>query len=332
MKQLYLYCLLFTLACGSAFGQDNGAVDQLEFDKKTKKKEAADAAAKADSARKWHFGIISAATFNQSFQSNWSAGGNNAISLMGVLGLFVNYQNPKHYWFNLLDASYGLTKVDTLPFRKSQDYFEFNTKYGYRFAKQFSLTAFGEFVTQFAYNYDYKATPRPSRKDRISSIFAPAFLMQGIGLSYDHPKNIVSVRLAPLTAREVIVADPLVNEVNFGLDTGQVIKFQFGGSLRVNYIQEFWKKRITLESRLNIFQDYLKPAYGPYVNWRSKLDIKVLKVLSINLLLHIIYDPNTLFTKKTVTLPDGTVKVTEQDRRLQFLQVLGIGLGYTFVK
>jgi hypothetical protein len=225
-----------------------------------------------------------------------------------------------------------MTKLDTFPLRKSQDYFEFNTKYGYKLGKGFSFTAFGEFITQFAYGYDFAKNPRPSARDRVSSIFAPAFVMEGIGISYNDPKNLVSVRLAPLTGRQVVVLDPTVPETIYGVDSGAVVRNELGGSLRVNYLQDFWKKRITLESRLNVFYDYLKGQNGPYVNWRTKLDFKVLKVLSLNVLVHLVYDPNTLFTKSTRTEPDGTITVTARERRLQFLQMLGVGIGYTLVK
>lgn len=304
--------------------QDDETDKKLDYNQKTDSQPAADAlkAKQADSARTWTAGFLGSLTFNQQALSNWAAGGDGSLSLNATAGAFLNFEKNKHYWFNLLDASYGITKVNDLPIRKTQDYWEFNTKYGYRFAQHWSFTAFGELISQFAYGYDYKADPEATR--RTSSLMSPAFANQGLGITYEQPDWGLSARLSPITAREIIVLDDAVNEVAYGIDTLGTVKLQLGASLRINYKKTFFKSQnTTLESRLLVFSDYLNQPEKLVVNWRNKVDFKITTILTVSLILHLIYDPSIVFPavvdgNGTVTKPAGT--------RLQVLQSLGVGL------
>jgi hypothetical protein len=91
-------------------------------------------------------------------------------------------------------------------------------------------------------------------------------------------------------------------------------------------------KNLNVESRLFAFLDYLRAPDQVLVNWRNKFDYKLAKVFTISLLFHLIYDPNVQFPGETRLEPDGTTTVLTTEPRLQWLQMLGIGLGYNFRK
>lgn len=309
--------------------------DRLDYNKKTKKDNIASELDKleADTTKPWKLGIVTSINYSQTAMSNWAAGGQESITLAGNAGLFANYSKKRNYWFNLFDASYGLVKISDLPMRKSQDYWEFNTKYGYRFKKHWSATVFAEAISQFASGYDY-ATDTFGRVP-ISKPFAPGYLNQGVGITYEHNKIGISARFAPITAREILVLDETINETLYGVDPGKTVQFQLGASLRINYFKELAPKNKyinpILESRLFVFYDYLKTEKNPLINWRTKFDMKVFKVLSVGVLVHLIYDPTVLF-KELEQVNENGVTVTREveKKKVQLLQMLGIGIGYNF--
>jgi hypothetical protein len=282
-----------------------------------------------DTVRPFHWGMVSSVTFNQTALGNWAAGGQNNLTLGGVLGVYAHYETPRHYWVSLFDGSYSLTKIEDLPLRKIQDYWEFNTKYGYKFRPTLSVTGFVEAISQFSNGYDLATDPEQTR--RTSTLFAPGFFNQGLGLTYSNTKAGFVARFAPLTARQIFVLADDVNEVAYGLDSGATVRMQLGASLRLGYTKEI-VKNLNVESRLFAFLDYLRDPDQVLVNWRNKFDYKLARVFTISLLVHLIYDPNVQFPKETRLEPDGTTTVLSTEPRLQWLQMLGIGLGYNFRK
>lgn len=283
-----------------------------------------------DSGITWKYGLISGVTINQSAVENWSAGGQNAFSLNATMGLFADFAPKKHSWRTLVDGSYGLTRIENQPMRKSQDYVEINSKYGFEFKPNWVLSLFVEGISQFAPGYNYAADP--DGLVPVSRFLAPGFFNQGIGVTYDWKKAGLSARIAPLTARQIVVLHPDIDETAYGIDSGRTVKSEFGGSLRVNFFKQITKNKnfnLGMESRLFVFFNYLQDQGTPFVNWRTKLDAKFFKVLTIALLFHLMYDPALRFPDKTNPL---TSEVLTTKRSAQWLQTLGVGLGYTLVK
>ncbi|MBX3101562.1 MAG: DUF3078 domain-containing protein [Bacteroidetes bacterium] len=318
---LFIVCLVLTALQVQA--QDESNLEKIEFDKKNKNKAAVELV--ADTLEGWHLGAITSINFSQSSHSNWQAGAQNALNLNAVTGLIANWEKGRHYWFSLLDASYGLTKIEESPVRKATDYWELNTKYGYRFHEKWSFTVFAEGISQFTPGFNYVEDPEGLRY--TSNFFAPANLNQGVGLSYDHKKAGLSARIAPLTAREVVVLDKGVDETAYGLDSGAVARVELGASMRVNF-QKQLGKNLNVESRLLVFSNYLENPQNLYINWRNKVDLKVTKIISVNFLLHLIYDPNVDFILETETTPEGLKVPKRVGPALQYLQNLGVGISF----
>jgi hypothetical protein len=319
---LFLSFLYFSMI---AFAQDEEAIKRLEGKAKVDKGAVKDDANKleADTTHAWKWGVVSSLNFSQTQLDNWVAGGDNNMTLNAVLGAFAGYTKDKHLLFFMLDGSYGLNRVRDLPVRKVQDYLEFNSKYAYRFSGKWSFTGFGEAISQFTNGFIYTDTS----KTKNTSFFAPAYLMEGLGVAYEDPENGLSARFAPLTARQIVVLDSDVDETAFGVDAGKKVKSQVGASLRIGYNKIFWEKRASFESRLLMFSDYQNNPQNLVVNWRNKIDVKLWKALSMNFLLHMIYDPNVKFAETRTT--NGVTEVVNIPK-LQLLQIFGVGLGYKF--
>jgi len=323
-KSILLLSLVFA-SVTSSFAQDEEAIKRLEGKANVTKGAVKDDVNKLESAttHAWKWGVVASANFAQSKLDNWVAGGDNNMTLTSVLGAFAGYTKDKHLLFFLLDGSYGLNKVRDLPTRKVQDYLEFNSKYAYRYSGKWSFTVFAEGISQFTNGYIYT----DSSKTKNTSFFAPATLMEGLGVAYEDPENGLSARFAPLTSRQIVVLDKDVDETTFGIAAGKNVKSQIGASLRIGYNKIFWEKRASFESRLLMFSDYQNNPQNLVVNWRNKIDVKLYKALSINFLFHMIYDPNVLFAETRTT--NGVEEVVNIPK-LQLMQVFGVGLGYKF--
>jgi hypothetical protein len=82
--------------------------------------------------------------------TNWSAGGNNSISLGGLVNVFAKYKKGKVTWDNNLELGYGVIKQgDNKKWWKNDDKIQFSSKFGRQIKKSWYATALGDFRTQF---------------------------------------------------------------------------------------------------------------------------------------------------------------------------------------
>ncbi len=63
-----------------------------------------------DTIQGWKTGGLMSVTLAQTSLTNWAAGGQNSVSVNGILSLFANYRKDKSVWNNSLDIGYGLLK------------------------------------------------------------------------------------------------------------------------------------------------------------------------------------------------------------------------------
>ena len=81
-------------------------------------------------------------TLAQTSLTNWAAGGQNSVSVNGILSLFANYKEDRSVWNNSLDIGYGLLKQgEDEAFRKTDDKIDFLSKYGQEAFKPFYYAA-----------------------------------------------------------------------------------------------------------------------------------------------------------------------------------------------
>jgi len=261
--------------------------------------------AKEDTTKGWkHFGISSLA-FGQTSLTNWVAGGNNTVSGDFVFNASMNYLNDKVFWDNNLSLEYGLVYSSVTDWMKAADKLNLTSISGRKISKSWSVSALMNFYTQFTNGYNY-----PDKAHYISTLMAPGYLDVALGFSYK-PNKKYSVFLSPISERAIFVLnDSLSNSGAFGVVPGKKTKFETGAYLLANTSQTLFTN-LNLISTVDLFTPYTKDFGNINVNWNLLLSYKINKLLTTNL--------NT------------TLRYYEKEiQKVQFKEILGLGLTYTF--
>ena len=106
---------------------------------------------------------------------------------------------------------------------------------------------------------------------------------------------------------------------------GENTRTEFGGYIRAYYKKEI-VKNINVNSKLELYANYLDSPLFVDVNWEMLVAFKVNKFISASLSTQLIYDHDILINKDTNG--DGNTDISEP--AIQFKEVFGIGLAYTF--
>ncbi|WP_258099292.1 DUF3078 domain-containing protein [Marinoscillum pacificum] len=268
----------------------------------------------------WTSGGFVALTFsNVTLSDSWSAGGAENMSINGATGLFANYAKARTTWESSLDLGYGMINQDNQGFEKSDDKINLVTKYGYQIKEgnsQWYFSGLLDFRTQFAEGTVIAADGVSD--STISNFMAPGYLTVGLGIDYK-PNKVISFNYIPLTGKFTFVNDQaLADKGAYGVDPGKKSRAELGSFLRIKYKDEVITN-VNLESRLELFTNYIESFGTIDVNWQNTIVMKVNKVLSANLFTHLLYDKDI----KTETENGPEAKV-------QFKSVFGAGLAYNF--
>lgn len=293
---------------------------------------SANAQTPVDSTKAWHTGGFISINFSQVSFTNWAAGGQNSIAGSGIISLFAHYKKDKTTWDNSLDVAYGMLQQGTAKLLKSDDRIELNSKYGHYAFKHWYYSALLNFQTQMAPGFNY-----PNDSTVISKFLAPAYLVASLGMDYK-PCDYFSLFLGPLTGRVVVVNDQtLADQGAYGVDKaiyntttgalithGKLTEEEFGGYLRAVFKKDIFTN-VNLQSKLELFSNYLKNPQNIVVNWENLLMLKVNKYIVANVSTQLIYDDN-------INIPqyNSAGVVTGSGPRVQFKEVLGVGLSYKF--
>ncbi|GAA4431973.1 DUF3078 domain-containing protein [Pontibacter saemangeumensis] len=286
----------------------------------------------ADTTNIWDFGGTGTLNFSQVSLTNWAAGGQNSLSVLGIANMFANYEQGKNTWNNSLDFTYGLVKLEGRRMQKSDDKLELNLKYGYRATAHWFYTAQVNLKTQLTPTYT------ASRDTLISDFFAPAYILTSLGMDYK-PNEKLSVFLSPFTGKFTVVKSQfLADQGAFGVapagkdvegdpvpGTGEHFRKEFGGYVNVRYKNEI-VQNVTLQSKLDLFTNYLRNPQNVDVAWENLVNFQVNKYISASLFAHLIYDDDI----KVAVDRNDDGSTDGRGPRMQLKQTLGIGLSYNF--
>lgn len=168
------------------------------------------------------------------------------------------------------------------------------------------------------YNY-------PNTDEYISKFLAPGYLLGAIGMDYK-PSDIFTAFISPITGKVTIVNDTtLANKGAFGVEPGEKTRSEFGGYARFFITYEVMKN-VTLQSKLDLFSNYLDKPQNIDVNWETLISMKINKYISATIMTHLIYDADVDIVIKEATANDPAVV----GPRVQFKEVLGVGFSYKF--
>jgi hypothetical protein len=282
----------------------------------------------ADSIQGWKKGGVFSLNLAQTSLTNWAAGGENSFAINGLLSVFAYYKMNKSIWVNSLDLGYGTLKQGGSGYQKTDDKFDFLSKYGYEAFKNFYYAALLNFKTQMAPGYKY-----PDVTNKISDIFSPAYLLLALGLDYK-PNDHFSAFIAPATGKITFVNNQKLSDAGaFGVTPGKKSLSEFGGYLRAIYTKNDFKnellKNVTFTSKVDLFTDYAHKPQNIVVNWETLIAFKVNKFLSANINTQLVYDDK-------IKVPadrngNGIIETGESIGSLiQFKEILGVGFSYNF--
>lgn len=336
MKKI-LYALLVAFISTSAFAQDEAQI----YSK--------------DSV--WSMGGFASFQTNQVALVNWAGGGENSISGTALGQVWFRMNKKGWKWFNRLDMGYGLTWTRTFGFTKNEDKIDFLSRVTRPIAKSkvFSYMFEANFKTQFAPGYAL-----PDDSTVISRAMAPGYLLLTLGVEYQ-PAKWINFYLSPATGKFTFVTDQTLADAGaFGVDaavydetTGALVtpggnlNAEFGAYFKMG-INKTIMKNVTLTTDLNLFNNYTDKDVDNRknidVDWQTSINMKVNKWLTVSLFTHLIYDNDIRLAITELNgdpvydaRPDGSLYLDENGDpiqkfgpRVQFKEVLGVGLSYKF--
>lgn len=273
----------------------------------------------------WKKGGFLALNFNQVSLTNWAAGGESALSSTILGNAFIKYRKNDAYFESVLDAGFGFITTPTQPLRKNEDKIELNAKYGKKAKGNFYYAGMLNFRTQFAPGFNF-----PNDTTVISRFLAPGFLSLALGMDYK-PNDWFSMFISPATGRATFVMDTALSNLGqFGVTPGSNVRFEFGAYIRAR-LQKDLVKNVSVVSNLQLFNNYSDAIQAQRanidVNWENLILIKANKWLTTSIFTNLIYDHDVQIpVKRTV----NEVEVIGSGPRLQFKEVLGIGLSVKF--
>lgn len=333
---------LFLLVLVSfAYGQTNDSlkkesdsiqviIDKLQVSKDSVK-------AKADTVRNWKKGTSLALNFSQSSFTNWAAGGENALSVTVLTNFFANYKKGDWSWDNNLDLAYGLLKSGKSPFRKNEDKIDLTTKAGRKAIGWWHYSLMVNFKSQFDLGYNY-----PNDSVVVSHFMAPGYVVAALGMDYKKPDGTLSIMISPLTSKTTIVNNQRLADAGaYGLDGAGydtvsgvyvmvshagLVRSEFGGYFKLSFKDEILKN-VNYTTNLELFTNYLQNPQNIDVLWENIITFKVNKFITSSITTNLIYDHDI---PVPVERNVNGVMVPGTGPRLQFKEVLAIGLAYKF--
>ncbi len=279
-----------------------------------------------------HLGV----SFNEAAFVNWNAGGNNSITGLANLKVERNYKFRYIQWDNYLELKYGLNAQEDRKLRKSGDEIRMSSTFGYRkdTITNWYYSVKANVRTQFSNGYKY-----PDRTTPISRFMAPGYFFFGAGNSYITPDQKFNLYTSPVTLKATYVLDQrLADNGAFGVKkaitdaNGEIITpgetvFVELGLLITNTWQTNVAKNVKMKHRVSLYTDYLSSFGNVDVDWELNFHLTVNKYIKANIGTHIIYDDDILFDE----IKDANGLVIDSGvPRIQFKQILGVGILYDF--
>ena len=281
-----------------------------------------EAAPQEEAPKAWKFSGVSGLNLAQTSLTNWAAGGENSVAWNLYLNASANYKKGAWSWDNALVTDFGKTFTSTNKWLKSVDKLNLSTKVGRFVSKHWSISALGDFLSQFDRGFDASTNPNiAGNKDKyISTIFAPGYLTLAIGADYK-PNDDFSLMLSPATGKMTFVFDKKLSDAGaFGVTPGKKVLAELGALAVANYKRKL-AENINLVTKLTLFTSYDKNFGNIDVNWDMMIAFKINKFLSTTLTTNLVYDDN-IKTRDD----QGNIR----GAKVQFREVLGLGLAYNF--
>ena len=276
---------------------------------------------------KWKKGGNVSFNFSQTSLSNWAAGGENSLSLGSSANLYANYKKDKMIWENYAFMAYGIVKTGERKAVKNSDQLNIGSRVGYQMAKNWYYTAAMLGKTQFAPGYSYSATDTT----KISDFLAPAYLFLSLGLDYK-PSSRLSISFSPAMGkatfvnsnnRNVLLAAGISQDM---IDKGEKARYEFGGGIVFNLNGDYFSKKVTYSSQLELFSNYFDEPQNIDVVWDFQFRVALTRFISAGVRINMMYYDH----QKTLTKNLSTGEMEPHGAKLQVKEYFEIGLLFAF--
>lgn len=229
---------------------------------------------------KWIPQAVAGLNISQIALSNWTQGGEDALTWTVVGNGGLKYQTEVWNFNNDLKVAYGRTKLGTQEFRTNDNEFYLESvlsrNIGWAVAPYISNTV----RTAIAAGYDYDTEP----KTEIANFFDPGYLTQSIGFIYDKTEGFTT-RLG-LAVQEVITnkfrhySDPADSIKKFKVETGIE---------SVSTAEYTMMENVLLKSKLRLFSRF--ESFDIWdVRWDNAIVMQVNDYLNVNFTVLLIYE------------------------------------------
>ncbi|MDR0830303.1 MAG: DUF3078 domain-containing protein [Prevotellaceae bacterium] len=275
---------------------------------------------KLDSAKYWHINGMIGLNTSATFLSNWAAGGNNVATMVAAGNIRIIYQKNKFAWETFFDTDFGYSYMDIKynQWRKSNDKINLSSKAGYSITKTLYLTALGSFRTQYSNGFEY--FDDHDSTNLISRVMSPSYTDLSVGLDYK-PTSYFSLYYSPAAARLTTVLDTNLRAKYYGTIASLSKPFKFEGGMAAKAALNWQYKTLKIVSALTLFTPYNESFGNIDVDWDLSISYQFLKVLNVSL-------GTTMKYYDAILIPDK--EGNNPTQRIQFKNVIGIGIGYTF--
>ncbi len=252
--------------------------------------------------------------------TNWTGGGQDAISVALNCLASYDYTDSVFFWDNEVQLGYGLVKQGKLAIQKSDDRIIVSSRASHKTADWYRFTGFVDLRSQFVDGFNYGALDTAGNPTLISSFFAPAFLTAALGAEL-RPVSQVKILAAPLSSRSTFVSDDRIIAAGvasgsgaFGLAPGERSRTSLGAVLNASIDWEMFTN-VTLRTRFNGFMPYESPDLW-VVTLENAVMMKVNSWLNISWLSDVFYDDRI-----PVLRTDGTTGPSTQLRNQLIVNV-----------
>lgn len=254
---------------------------------------------------------------NQVSLTNWNAGGQNSLSAVSGFEYGIGRKTETSTWDNTLRLAYGVQKLGDGKIQKIDDQIDILSQYSQDLKGNWKYSGLLNFKTQFTDGFNY-----PDDSTVISTAMAPGYLIASAGFEYKLGKKFRAL-ISPVTGKATFVLDDTLSANGaFGVDTGSTLRVELGAFIKAS-CQLPIMENVMLKSRADLFSNYLENPQNIDVNWETSVDMKVNSFLTVSVSTHLIYDHD-------IQIAYDDEDPTKTGPRVQFKEVLGVGLLYKF--
>lgn len=244
----------------------------------------------------------------QAANKNWQGGGQNSFSVLFKFGAYLNYNHNRISFENYLKYNLGMVLYEGTSPRKSDDYFEFNTKLGYKTKSgHWYYTLQLNMQTQLFNSYKYNG----DEAKLVANFMSPTYIVPSAGLNYK-PHNRLSLLLAPASGKMTYIRDiDKIPPGNYGLKEGKHIKSSVGFNINYNHTSKTLWKFLDIISYFDAFIYYNMKDYDipVYAYWKGTFKFNINTFMNATLYMEAKYDENS-------------------SKKIQFKENLGLGFSF----